>query len=299
MKKKIYIYTLILSILLMAGCTPPDIASTKEAVATTATSQPDTKQQIDGTLQVYYLDVGQGDSTLFRTPKGQHVLIDGGTNGQGDNVVNYLKQYGVKELDAVIATHPDADHIGGLDTVIDAIPTKSVYAPKVSHTTNTYKDFLLAVKNRGLKIKSAKAGLELPLDGVVAKFVAPVGDYGKDLNAWSAVLKITYKDTSYLFTGDAERKSEADMVKSGANLKADVYKVGHHGSDTSTSAEFLKAIHPTYAVISVGKDNKYGHPKDIVMNRLEKANVKVFRTDREGTVISISDGKTITWKTMQ
>ncbi|WP_339271448.1 ComEC/Rec2 family competence protein [Paenibacillus sp. FSL K6-1330] len=288
--RKLYI-TLGLILSLLVACSPSFPTST------TAASQPFLEEDASGSLQVFFLDVGQGDSTLIRTPKGQHLLIDGGDNHKGEDVVDYLKQLGVKSLDAIIATHPDADHIGGLDTVINAIPTKSVYAPKVSHTTNTYKDFLLAVKNRGLKIRSAKAGLALPLDGVTAEFVAPVAEYSKDLNAWSAVLRIQYGNTSFLFTGDAEARSEADMLKSPEILKVDVLKVGHHGSDTSTSQEFLNAVKPTYAVISAGKDNKYGHPKPAIINRLKKSKATVYRTDTQGTITAVSDGSKITFET--
>ncbi|MFD3271539.1 ComEC/Rec2 family competence protein [Paenibacillus dendritiformis] len=290
MKKHLYI-VIGLVLVLLTACAPASLP--------TATETTPPQQAAAGTLQVYYLDVGQGDSTYIRTPQGQHILIDGGDNHKGQTVVDYLEHLGVTQLDVVIATHPDADHIGGLDTVIDAIPVKSVYAPRVSHTTQTYKDFLLAVKNRGLKIKSAKAGLELPLDGVKAEFVAPVAEYGKDLNAWSAVLRLSYGNTSFLFTGDAEKRSETDMLKQPEQLRADVLKVGHHGSDTSTSQEFLDAVQPTYAVISAGVDNKYGHPKKDVMNRLKKANIEIYRTDKQGTIIAISDGKTITWETMK
>ncbi|MCY9513330.1 ComEC/Rec2 family competence protein [Paenibacillus apiarius] len=298
MKKQLYIaLVLILSVLLVA-CSS-SLTTSGPSTGEKAVSESLPNKQAAGSLQVYYLDVGQGDATLIKTPKGQHILIDGGDNHKGQTVVDYLEELGVTELDVVIATHPDADHIGGLDTVIESIPTKSVYAPRVSHTTKSYKDFLLAVKNRGLKIKSAKAGLMLPLEDVTAEFVAPVGEYGKDLNAWSAVLHLTYGNTSFLFTGDAEKKSEGDMVKSGADLRADVYKVGHHGSDTSSSTSFLKAISPKYAVISVGKDNKYSHPKDVVLERLKNAKVKVFRTDIQGTITATSDGENIKFETVR
>ncbi|WP_374019580.1 ComEC/Rec2 family competence protein [Paenibacillus thiaminolyticus] len=287
MKNYLYITLTLIFAILLSAC-----SSVNPAVHETV--QP---QQPVGTLEVFYLDVGQGDSTLIKTPKGQHILIDGGDNHKGKDVVEYLESLGITQLDVVIATHPDADHIGGLDTVIDAIPVKSVYAPKVSHTTKTYRDFLMAVKNRGLKIKTAKAGLDIPLEGVTAEFVAPVAEYGKDLNAWSAVLRLTYGNTSFLFTGDAEARSEADMLKQPETLHADVLKVGHHGSDTSTSQEFLDAVQPAYAVISAGMDNKYGHPKKVVMNRLKKAGVEIYRTDKQGTITAISDGKNIRFET--
>lgn len=289
MKKYLYITLTLIFVLLLAACSSGN----------PAVREPVRPQQPVGTLQVFYLDVGQGDSTLIKTPKGEHILIDGGDNHKGQDVVEYLESLGITQLDVVIATHPDADHIGGLDTVIDAIPVKSVYAPKVSHTTNTYRDFLMAVKNRGLKIKTAKAGLDIPLEGVTAVFIAPVAEYGKDLNAWSAVLRLTYGNTSFLFTGDAEARSEADMLKLPEPLHADVLKVGHHGSDTSTSQEFLDAVQPTYAVISAGAGNKYGHPKKVIMNRLKKAGVEIFRTDKQGTITAISDGTNIKWEIMK
>ncbi|MBG9795428.1 competence protein [Paenibacillus dendritiformis] len=232
------------------------------------TSQILPQKQKAGTLQVYYLDVGQGDSTYIRTPQGQHILIDGGDNDKGQDVVAYLKHLGVKQLDVVIATHSDADHIGGLDDVINAFKVNAVYAPKVSHTTQTFEDFLKAVKKQKLGIKTAKSGVTIPLEGVTAEFIAPVKEYGKDLNEWSAVLHLKYK-------------------------------VGHHGSDTSTSQKFLSAVQPTYAVISAGMDNKYGHPKKTTLDRLKKAKVKTFRTDTQGTITAISDGKKIKFETVR
>lgn len=251
------------------------------------------KLQPAGTLQIYYLDVGQGDSTLIRTPKNQYILIDAGNNDQGKNVVKYMNHLGVKTLDAMIATHPDADHIGGLDDVLKAFDVKSVYAPKVSHTTDTFKDFLTAVENEGRTIKTTKAGTSLELEGITTEFLAPLNEYGDELNDWSAVLKLTYKETSFLFTGDAGLQSEKDLLAIGADLNADVIKIGHHGSKTSSSKAFIDAIKPKYSVISVGKNN-YGHPDSGILDRLKNVNSTVYRTDKQGTITAISDGSKIT-----
>lgn len=196
----------------------------------------------------------------------------------------------------MVATHPDADHIGGLDDVLKALDVKSVYAPKVSHTTQTYKDFLTAVKNEGRTIKAVGKGVKIPLQGVDASFLAPVNTYGDNLNDWSAVLKVTFKSNSFLFTGDAEKASESDMLADGTSLQADVLKVGHHGSNSSTSKAFIDAVKPSYAVISVGKNN-YGHPDSGILSRLKNANASVLRTDQKGTITAISDGNKITFTT--
>lgn len=277
MKAKIFKFTSALFlaiILILNGSVPTTQAATKE-------------------MKVHFIDVGQGDAIYIKTAAGQNIIIDGG-NKNGSKVVSYLKKQKVKKIDVMIATHPDADHIGGLDDILRAFKVKSVYAPKVSHTTKVYKEFLTAVKKEGLKIKTAKKGVKIPLKGVNAKFVAPVKTYAKnDLNNWSAVLHVTYGKKSFLFTGDAETKSETDMVKSKQTLKADVIKVGHHGAKTSTSSSLLKAVKPTYAIISVGKGNKYGHPTSTVLKRLEKSKIKVLRTDKQGTIIATTNGKTL------
>ncbi|MED3733522.1 ComEC/Rec2 family competence protein [Geobacillus stearothermophilus] len=248
------------------------------------------------TLSVHFINVGQGDSIYIKAPNGEDILIDGG-NKDGSDVVAYLKKQKVKDIEFMIATHPDADHIGGLDEVLKAFPVKNVYAPKVSHTSQAYKDFLTAVKNKKLTIKTAQANVTLPIKGVTAKFVGPVKTYSKsDTNDWSAVLRLAYGKNAFLFTGDAEFKAESDMIKAKQPLKADVLKVGHHGAKTSTSTAFLNAVKPKYAVISVGK-NSYGHPTKEVLNRLKAAKVTVYRTDQKGTIVFTSNGSTLSVKT--
>lgn len=249
-------------------------------------------------LKVHFINVGQGDAIYIKTAAGDDILIDAG-NKDGSDVVAYLKKQKVKDIEVMIATHPDADHLGGLDEVLKAFKVKSVYAPKVSHTTIAYKEFLKAVKQEKVKIKTAKTDVSIPLKGVTAKFVAPVKTYAKsDLNNWSAVLHMKYGKKAFLFTGDAEAKSETDMLKSKNSLKADVLKVGHHGAKTSTGSSFLKAVKPKYAVISVGK-NGYGHPTSTIVKRLKAYKATTYRTDKSGHVIFTTNGSKLSVKTVK
>ncbi|MGI6286184.1 ComEC/Rec2 family competence protein [Neomoorella humiferrea] len=247
-------------------------------------------------LKVHFIDVGQADSILIQTPAGKAILIDGGNNDDGIKVVNYIKSQGVKELAAVVATHPHEDHIGGLDSVIKEIPVAAVYMPNAVTTTRTFEDFINAVKASGAARIRARGGVKMDIPGLSVEFLAPNSNSYDELNNYSAVLKIAYGNTAFLFTGDAETVSEEEMLSAGYNLKADVLKVGHHGSASSTSAAFLKAVAPKYAVISVGKGNDYGHPDPRVLERLQRAGVKIYRTDEHGTVIIVSDGRNITIK---
>lgn len=245
-------------------------------------------------LTVHYIDVGQGDSILAGSD-GHYMLIDAGENDQADTVVSYLKQAGVTSLDYVIGTHPHSDHIGGLDKVIDEFTVGKVILPPVEHTTRTFEDVLNAVSNKGLKITKPVPGSTYTLGCASFTIVAPVKDYGNDLNNWSVGIRLTYGSNSFLMCGDAESQAESDMLERGMPLKADVLKAGHHGSSTSTSSVFLKAVSPSYVVIQCGKDNSYGHPHKETMEKLEKAGCQVLRTDEYGTITASSDGTQITW----
>ncbi|MFJ8264781.1 ComEC/Rec2 family competence protein [Peribacillus asahii] len=259
-----------------------------------------TSSQAASTVKVHFINVGQGDSILIQTGN-ENILIDGGGKGKGDEVVAYLKKQKVSTLNAVVSTHPDADHIGGLAYVIQTLKVKSVYAPKVSHTTQAYKDFLLAVKKKKLTIKTAKQGVEITTKAkdISLKFLAPVTIYTKsDLNNWSAVLLLKHNKKSFLFMGDAEEKAEADMLAKKVIPDIDVLKVAHHGAKEATTTSFLNKAKPNYSVISVGK-NGYGHPTSSVLNRLKKTNSKVYRTDKQGNIIFTSTGTKLTVKTVK
>lgn len=252
-----------------------------------------------GTLEVYFFDVGQGDSELIRLPGGENILIDAGTSSTEDELVGELRSLGAETLDLVVATHPHADHIGGMAAVIDAFDVRQVVMPRISEsdtpTTKTYENLLQSIADKGLTITPAEPGDELlSSGGAVLTVLAPNGeDYG-DLNNYSVVLRLTYGEDSFLFTGDAEEESEQEMLSLDWPLTATVLKCGHHGSETSTSPSFLDAVSPQYAVISCGVDNDYGHPDAVTLEKLEAAGVEVFRTDRQGTILASTEGSGVT-----
>jgi competence protein ComEC len=245
-------------------------------------------------LIVSYIDVGQGDSILIQTPQGRNILIDAGTSTYGPIIAQHLRSRGINKIDVLIATHPHADHIGGMAYIIQNFEIGSIYMPKASTTTQTFENLLLTIQSKGLNINTARAGVILNIDSTItAKFIAPISDNYNDLNQFSAVLRITYQSTSFLFAGDAGQLSENQMLSSGDTLRSDVLKVGHHGSSTSTSQNFLNSVNPSIAIISVGEGNRYGHPTQEVLNRLLQLGATIYRTDVHGTIIIVSDGKFI------
>lgn len=249
---------------------------------------------------VHFIDVGQADCALLEYD-GKFMLIDGGNREDGQLVVSYLQNQGVQELEAVVCTHAHEDHVGGLPSVLAVYPTKAVYAPTNDYASKVFDSFLYYVDQQKQSVIIPKPGDTMKLGDVDIMVLGPVKIY-PDANNTSIVLKVTYGKTTFLFTGDMEKEAENDMMDywEGENglFKADVLKVGHHGSDTSSGIRFLNEVMPTYGVISVGEGNKYGHPHVEPMARLKQADVSVLRTDKLGTEIAHSDGKTVyfTWE---
>ncbi|WP_288678802.1 ComEC/Rec2 family competence protein [uncultured Clostridium sp.] len=242
-------------------------------------------------MSVTYLNVGQGDSELIQV-NGINMLIDAGTNAGANDLVKDLKNRGIKTIDIAIATHPHEDHIGGMDEVLENFDVKSFYAPKVAHTTKTYENMLKAVKNEGLKIQQIKEGTKIDLGkDTEVQVYSPVKSQYEELNNYSPVMKISYGQNSFMFTGDAESLVEKEILNENKDLKADVLKLGHHGSHSSTSEQFLKAVDPSIAIVSCAKDNKYGHPHKETMSNLKKAGITVYETFRDGDITISSNGK--------
>ncbi len=250
--------------------------------------------QVDGNLIVDFIDVGQGDSILIR--QGEHaMLIDGGTSECKDDLLSFLASEGVQKFDYIIGTHPHEDHIGSLDDVVYTYDFDTFLFPKVTTTTKTFENLVSAVSSKGKKFTTPLSGTEYSLGEATFKILAPSSDSYQSLNNYSIVIKLTYGNNSFMFTGDAESLSETEILNSFDDISADVLKLGHHGSTTSTSMKFLNAVSPRYAVVSVGKDNSYNHPTKTTMDKIENLGIPLYRTDEQGTIECISNGEDITF----
>ncbi|KEH90634.1 ComEC/Rec2 family competence protein [Clostridium botulinum] len=249
-----------------------------------------------GNLKVHYIDVGQGDSILIQQ-NGSNMLIDAGTNKASNTVVNYLKAKGVNKLDYVIATHPHEDHIGGMASVINNFNVSKFIMAKVTHNSNTFKNMVNALKDKGIKITVPNVGDNYSLGTSNFTIVAPNSKQYDNLNNYSIVTKLRFGNNSFLFTGDAESLSEGEILAKQLDIQADVLKLGHHGSRTSSTEAFLDKVSPQYAIVSCGKENSYRHPHKVTMDKLQSRNIKVYRTDELGTIIATSNGKNITFNT--
>lgn len=305
---------LVLVLLLLTSCgttTEETDTSSINEVKTSDTSEIDTTQETNTTqasiisnpedntegktseLQVHFIDVGQGDSTLIICDS-EAMLIDAGDNNQGTKIQNYLQKQNIKSLKYVICTHPDADHIGGMDVILYKFDCETIFMTDEKNDTNTYRDVIDTMRNKGYSKTLPVVGDIYTLGGAQITVLAPINP-SEDSNNNSISILITHGNNKFLFSGDAEEEEESDIVNNYISIDADVYKVGHHGSKTASSEEFLNAISPTYAVISCGEGNSYGHPHSATLNILRSMGVKVFRTDEQGSIIATSDGVNITW----
>lgn len=251
-----------------------------------------------GEMRVTFLDVDQGDCTLIQT-EGYNVLMDTGNNDQGEKVVSYLEERGVEQLDYLILTHPDADHIGGGDNVLEAVDVETVLMPDIANDTMTYDEVLEDIEAYHVEIKHPQVGDVFELGDAQFTVLCPEEELVSedDMNDSSVGIKLVHGKNSFVMCGDAEEKSEQAMVaRFGKSLESDVLKCGHHGSSTATSDIFLKVVNPTWAVISCGKGNSYGHPHREVLSKLEDDDILVYRTDELGMITAVSDGADITWK---
>ena len=248
-----------------------------------------------GTLEVHYLDIGQGDAILIKQGDAA-MLIDAGNNSKGTQVWSYLLSQGVERLDYAIGTHPDADHVGGLDVVLYKLDCDMVFLPDCEKDTKTYEELMQTIDTRGQQAVVPGLGQMYSLGAAEFQILTDTKkDYGDNTNDFSIAIRLTFGNNAFLFTGDAETEAEQDMLESGLPLKADVYKAAHHGADTANTEDFLAAVAPGYCVISCGQDNTYGHPRAGFLNNLRSMGVNVFRTDEQGTIVAVSDGETITF----
>lgn len=265
----------------------------KETYARKEKEYPENANESVGSLEVHFLDVGQGDATLI-IQEDNYMLVDGGDNLHAWKLLSDLMYLGVEHLDYIIATHPDMDHIGGLDVVLEHFTCDTVLMPAYEKDTYSYHEFVSVMEEKNILPTVPNVGDVFQLGTAEFTILAP-GEQYEEVNDHSIAFQLIHGENRFLFTGDAQSSSELDMLKEKGCLESEVYKVAHHGSRSSSTELFLLAVNPDYAVISCGEDNDHGHPHSGVLNRLRLLGVEVFRTDEQGTIVAVSDGKEITF----
>lgn len=275
--------------------TPAPTPKPTTAPTVAPTEEPEESAEIpaDSSFAVHFIDVGQADAALVLCD-GKSMLIDGGNSADSSLIYSYLKNHNVSHLDYIVATHAHEDHVGGLSGALNYATVGTAFCSVTEYDSKTFNDFVKYLDKQNVSITVPSAGDSFKLGSANVQILAPI-THSDDPNNMSIVLRVVYGGTSFLFTGDAEREEEQDILNAGFNLDSTVLKVGHHGSDTSTTYPFLREIMPEYGVISVGEGNSYGHPTEDTLSRLRDADVKVFRTDMQGTIICTSDGNTVSF----
>ena len=288
MKQVLWIIS-VLMVLLTFGCTLDTQNESQETKVNTSSNA-------NNEMSVHFIDVGQGDSILIQSPEGKNMLIDGGKKEKGKDVVTYLRQQGIEKLDYVVATHPDADHIGGLLAVLNSISIKNFIDSGKEHTTETYENMLQLILDKHIPFIVPSVGDTIPLDSDLEITVLNTGGNANDNNEASIVLKVQYEDISFLLTGDADAGVEKSML-SEYDLKSTVLKAGHHGSDTSSSDAFIREVQPEVTILSYGENNMYGHPTPEVVTRLKKVDSDIYSTAEVGNIVVKTDGRDYTVET--
>lgn len=301
------ILSLLLSLLLLfgAGCSETEQKTesrvtteiTEDAIKFKITSNPREDLDVEvvpgitstyGLMRVHFLDVGQGDCSFIELGNGQTMLIDAGNPEDGDDIVDYIKDLQYGDIDYVVATHPHDDHIGGMAEVLKTFPVEKMYMPNAVHTSYSFENLLNVIEEKDIDLNVAKSGTSILNSGPInIDILSPVQEEYSEMNNYSAVVRIIYGESSFLFTGDAEKIVENEILNS--EIDVDVLKVGHHGSNSSSSEAFIEVTTPQIAVISCGQDNMYGHPDYEVLSILDENNVKVYRTDEAGTIMVTAD----------
>ena len=298
MRHRNIIIALLLSVVLtFTAC--GDITTLPADIPVPSEDQTDSTQTSDSSdfsnFSVTFIDVGQGDSSLICCD-GEYMLIDGGDVSASSTMYTYLKDREIDTLKVLVATHRDADHIGGLAGALNYAHAETAYCSTTSYTSKAFQNTVKYLEQGGAEFEVPNVGDTFNIGSATVTVLGPTKEY-TDPNNNSIVLRVEYGDTTFLFTGDMEQTAEEDLLNSGADVKADVLKVGHHGSSTSTSYRFLREVEPTYAVISCGQYNSYGHPHEETLSKLRDADVTVYRTDLQGDITCRSDGKALTWET--